>query len=147
MTKTRSIIALYPGISNSIHPRSGCLALQDIHATQYLETCLPWVVNQNHCDPVVGKEIARADELLISPEIGESKGVIVDHLQKALRPAAMLNIWPSGRPDRCPVETVTLGKEFNFESCEVIMQMLRTSSSAHTAAGSRNAPAVSSLQA
>jgi len=62
------------------------------------------VIDQDHRNPVVGHEIAGADVLLVSAEIGQRQRVIVDHLQKALWAASMLNVRPSGCADRRPIE-------------------------------------------
>ena len=79
---------------NAGHPRLSVFAFDNVHATEYFQTCLARIVNQNHCDPVVSQKVSSADKLFVPSEIREGNGVIIDHLEETLGAAAMLDVRP-----------------------------------------------------
>ena len=79
---------------NASHPRPSVFAFDNVHSTEYFQTRLARIVNQNHCDPVVSQKVSSADKLFVPSEIREGNGVIIDHLEETLGAAAMLDVRP-----------------------------------------------------
>ena len=79
---------------NASHPRLSVFAFDNVHSTEYFQTRLARIVNQNHCDPVVSQKVSSADKLFVPSEIREGNGVIIDHLEETLGAAAMLDVRP-----------------------------------------------------
>src|SRR5580704_8825370 len=75
--------------TNLLQPALSLSAFEDLHPSQYLQAGLPRVVDHDHGDPAVGLQISRADVLFVSPKICERQGMVVNHFEEALSPAAM----------------------------------------------------------
>ena len=84
-------------IANLLDPLSRLFSFENFDSAKDLETQLPWIVDQDHRHPIVGHQVAGADVLLVSAKVGKSHGSFVDHFQKALRAAPVLNVRPTGR--------------------------------------------------
>ena len=55
--------------------------------------------------------MAKRHELLVARKIGKAERPFVQHFQKALRPAAMLDVRPARRIGAAEIEVVALGDE------------------------------------
>jgi hypothetical protein len=115
------VIGLYLNYKNSLddcltfrnpdphHPGSNCVAIEQVDAAKYFQTCLVEIVNKNPCGPVVREEVPGGDKLLVPTKICKGQGVIIDHLEKSLGAAVMLDIRSSSRTDGRPVRAIAFG--------------------------------------
>src|SRR5271155_5151249 len=111
---------LVSGHTNTLHPVSRLLAFEDLDAAEHLKPGLPRIVDHDESNTIVAKQIACADKLLVSAKVCERQRAVVDHFQKSLWAAAMLNVRPSRCSYRCPVEGVAPSEKFRFEGSEAL---------------------------
>src|SRR5215470_20255461 len=86
-------------IANSSEPVLRLFSLEDFNTAQNFQSQLSGIVDQDEGDTIVGHQVARTDVLLVSPEVREGEGVVVDHLQKTLWPPRgaehkATRVWP-----------------------------------------------------
>ena len=80
-------------------------------AAEDLQPAAARVVDQDQRHPVVAGQIADADILPVAAKVREADRPLVQHLEEARRPAAMLDVGPAGLADRRHVEAVARGEE------------------------------------
>ena len=64
------------------------------------------VIHQDERDPIIGRDVPEAYILSITAKIGEAESLVVQHLEKPSRAAAMLNVGPPGFRHAREVEAV-----------------------------------------
>src|SRR6478735_3795953 len=72
------------------------------------------IVHEEERDAIVAIEIARAEELPIAFEIGETEEIWTEHFQETGRAAAVLNVRPSVAIDGAHVKAVARGDKRSF---------------------------------
>lgn len=102
-------------------PFGGVVPRDVLDISEDLEARLMRVVHEEECGAGVGTEVAGGDVLAVAGNVGVGDGAVVDDVEEAGRPAAELDVGPSGLADGGDVEAVAAGDEVFFEVAEGVV--------------------------
>jgi len=86
----------------------------------YLQPAAVRIIHQDQGDAVVGRRVAERDVLPFAAAVGEGQRLVVEQVQKTARPAAMLDIGPTGLRQARHIEAVAFGDELGFGIAEAV---------------------------